>query len=110
MAIKFFSANPQALLDSFNAKIKKSGKDGITTWELKQGKFGHKAPQLVDKGLMNPIVEATNKPFYLKFVVNEPKKDEGVSDYAYAELHGNILSTFAQHFSDQFTTAEYKGR
>lgn len=110
MAIKFFSSNPQALLDSFNAKINKSGKDGITTWELKQGQFGHKAPQLVDKGLIHPVVEATNEPFHLRFVVKEAKKDQGVSDYVYAELQGNILSTFAQHFSDQFTTAEYKGR
>lgn len=110
MAIKFFTANPQALLDSFHEKIQKSGKEGITTWEVVGEDFAHKAPQLVDKGLLRPVVEATKKPFNLTFLVKGPEKDAGVSKYVYAELQGNILSTFAQHFSEQFTSAEYTGR
>lgn len=109
MALKFYTKSPDALLNNFKAAIKKGNSDGgISTWFSKPGGFGHSSQQLKGKGLMKASVNTETDHPHLAFTC--VKDDGDFSNYAYRELHGNLLSTFIEHFSSQFTSANYIDR
>lgn len=109
MALKFYTKSPDLLLSNFKAAIKKGNSEGgISTWFSKPEGFGHSAQQLNGKGLMQASVNTETERPYLQFTY--VKGDGVISTYAFRELHGNLLSTFIEHFSSQFTYANYIDR
>jgi hypothetical protein len=71
---------------------------------FKDGGFYHEADQLFDGAKVNPKVITDGKTPSLEFNINQIG-DKTVSVYCYKELHGNIIATFIEHFSQDFTSA-----
>lgn len=105
MTVQFYTSDPAALLAKFKEKIKLGNKEGgISTWKFKDGDFYHVADQLIDGAKVNPNIITTGKSPSLEFRIHQIG-DKSISVYCYKELHGNLVATFIEHFSQDFTSA-----
>ncbi|WP_075677761.1 hypothetical protein [Stenotrophomonas sp. TD3] len=109
--LSFYSTSPDALLHAFKEKVALGNKEGgIATWTMdKDGDFIHSSPQLKDLGYARPTVVNDGKEKCLRFAIfwrNETTAKE--QKLCYRELSGNLLATFIDHLSDQFSQAVHK--
>lgn len=103
MALRFFTTDPQGLLDKFNARIEQKEQAGkITTWERSDDKkyYTHKAPDWHAKAWFKPAIYDDR----LTFNIIKPK-NQNVTSLVYAYYHGHLTETFLNHFDQIFTQA-----
>lgn len=103
MAIRFFTTDPQGLLNSFNARIEqKDAKGKITTWERSEDKkyYTHKATEWHAMAWFKPLVYSDR----LTFNIIKPKNNN-VTRLVYAYYNGHLTETFLNHFDGIFTQA-----
>jgi len=109
--IKFYTKKPNALLQAFEAKIKKgSSEGGISGWKKSDsGDFTHVADR--SKGVASfaaKVVTPEGSEAYLQFILSWGKDNAQADiDYAFKEMTGNLLATFIDHFSGDFSKAVY---
>ncbi|WP_416467874.1 hypothetical protein [Pseudomonas sp. LFS044] len=104
MSVKFFTANPNALLKEFMEKITQEEKEGsITTWEITStGSFTHKGQQYAREAFFRADPQPENKTLLFKIVRPEGKN---ISQRAYGYYHGHLIETFLNHFDKKFVSA-----
>ena len=100
MALYFTTAHPQALLDSFEARVRQSEPRGrIVAW--KKGEDGtlytHSAAEWTEKAWLKPRVDADR----LTFNILRPE-DRYVSVKAYAFFYGQLIETFTSQLDLTF--------
>lgn len=104
----FYTQSPEALLRAFKEKVALGNDEGgISTWTIdKDGHFIHSSPQLKDISYVSAKVindgEEKNLRFSVYWRQGTTVKEQ---KYCYKELSGNLLATFVDHFSSQFTKA-----
>ncbi|MEI7181969.1 hypothetical protein WCT96_01425 [Pectobacterium carotovorum] len=101
MTIRFWTDNPQGLLNKFKELIEQDEPKGrINTWEQQSGGFRHTAKDWKELGLFKPKIADDKKSliFHMTTVKN---------DYAYAYYHGHLLQTFIEHLGGHFDRATF---
>jgi hypothetical protein len=104
MALTFNTARPNALLNG----LKQAVRDGeIVTWKLDEdGDFTHKtsSDQWTGRAWMRPTVAAgTSLGFSILHSTNATNKS-----LISAVYYGRFLETMLAHFSDGFSSCQYK--
>jgi len=96
MAIRFYTSDPQTLLDA----IYKAIDDGhVETWTYDdEGDFSHNRPQWVGKAWLEPTVEADSL-----LLTTIPPKGGSVTVRAYAIYHGRFAEMVLSHFDKLFS-------
>lgn len=104
MSVKFYAANPSALLKAFTEKVTQEKKEGsITTWELlPSGHFTHKGQQYAREAFFLAEVRQNEQVLLFKIIRPEGKN---ILSRAYAYYHGHLIETFLNHFDKQFVSA-----
>ncbi len=101
MTIRFWTGNPQGLLNKFKELIEQDEPKGrINTWEQHSKGFRHTANDWKELGLFTPKIADDKKS--LVFSMTKAK-----GDYAYAYYHGHLLQTFIEHLSGRFDRATF---
>lgn len=104
MTVKFYTDKPSNLLAKFKEKIEIGNKKGgISGWTLKNGSFFHASSELKDAKLSAKIVTDAKYPHIEFHVIRSG--ESLVSIFSYKELHGNLIATFIEHFSSDFSSA-----
>ncbi|AFI89583.1 hypothetical protein [Pectobacterium parmentieri] len=101
MTIRFWTNNPQGLLNKFKELIEQDEPKGrINTWEQHSEGFRHTARDWKELGLFIPRIADDNKSliFNMKGVKNA---------YAYAYYHGHLLQTFIEHLGGRFSSSTF---
>lgn len=112
MKMYFYCDSPAVLVENFKEKISLGNKDGgISTWSVdKDGHFTHESKQISKRICLKATArEKTSKSDPALMFETMQYKDVSEEEKAFArkEIMGNILATFIDHFSDQFTSAYY---
>lgn len=101
MAVNFFTSDPKALLDNFNARIDQDEQKGkITTWTRdKDGDYTHVAVNWKNKAWFRPkIIEGA-----LVFNILG-RKTTVMPTVVYGYYHGHLTETFLNHFDQMFSS------
>ncbi|MBO1747553.1 hypothetical protein [Stenotrophomonas indicatrix] len=103
---------PSELVGNFKKKISLGNKEGgISAWSVdKDGDFTHESKQISNRIFLRATVrEKTSQSAAALIFEARQYLDVTEVDKAFArkEIMGNILATFIDHFSDQFTSAAY---
>ncbi|MBR8657879.1 hypothetical protein KDH83_31685, partial [Achromobacter sp. Marseille-Q0513] len=99
MTIRFWTANPQGLLDKFKELIEQEEPKGrINTWEQHDGGFRHTAKDWKELGLFKSAIAEDKKSLIFNMTVNK-------GEYTYAYYHGHLLQTFIEHLGAHFQQA-----
>ncbi|EKT4101704.1 TPA: hypothetical protein ACGW13_001472 [Stenotrophomonas maltophilia] len=106
--LEFYTQSPEALLRAFKEKVDLGNEEGgISTWTVgRDGHFIHSSLQLKNIGYVSPKVINDGEEKKLRFSIYWRQETTAKEQqFCYKELSGNLLATFVDHFSNQFTKA-----